>query len=103
MRHERVLGYGEVRAGPALLLGALMWAGAARSAAAQDQQSAAVLGTTATEGVEPDVAASFDRLIRSRVEAHGGLRLQGSVALGLEDVQPAPRQDRVSPSHPSAS
>jgi len=77
----------EVRAAPALLLGALLWVAAARSAAAQPEQSAAVLATTATDGVDPEVTESFDRLIRSRVGAHGGLRLQGSVALGLEDVQ----------------
>lgn len=61
--------------------------GSALGARAQERPSAALLATTGSGELPAGAPASFDRVLRSELDALARVRVQGSAALRLEDVQ----------------
>ena len=54
---------------------------------AQDLPSASVLATATSDGVRTGFAGPVDRIVRARLDALGVVRVHGSVALDIADVQ----------------
>ncbi len=59
----------------------------AAPARAQERPGAALLQTSRSRGVEEGTAGAFDRMIRQRIDALDVVRVDGSIALDLEQLQ----------------
>lgn len=55
--------------------------------AAQDRPAAALLQATRSSGIEEGTAGAYDRMVRQRLDGLGVVRVSGSVALDLEQLQ----------------
>lgn len=58
-----------------------------RLARAQDAPTASVLATATSDGVRAGFSGAVDRMVRARLDSLGVVRVQGSVALDIAEVQ----------------